>query len=286
MGGKLKEYAGAVFFIDILGVGALTQGKINITENDFKAHNFKYYNSDSEHQFCAKLLLKFRRILISSTVGVKNIKVAQLSDCAFIWSDNPSLVVNVARDVMWKCILGGVLCRGGIANGQIVEPDKINRKLGMFICGGAVTEAVKLESAGKGARIFIKPELVSELESIPHYAFVPRKSLIDFSILDEFEWYRFPDSINSKSGVYNAKRNRVQIVKLVAMLRFSPKFTWNSASLLGEIQVASSIDIISSSIKDLDLKFEYETILGRLNERSEDKHKKMVSKYMEICKNN
>lgn len=124
------------FFVDILGVGALTQGKIEISENDFLAHNFGYNSGFSEHQFCAKLLLKFRRILISATQHVKNIKVAQLSDCAFIWSEDPNLVVNVARDIMWKTVLGGILCRGGLASGQIVEPDKINTKLGMFICGG------------------------------------------------------------------------------------------------------------------------------------------------------
>lgn len=160
----MKEYTGAVFFVDILGVGALTQGKIEISENDFSSHNFRYQSKFSEHQFCAKLLLKFRRILVQATNSVKNIKVAQLSDCAFIWSDDPDIVVNVARDIMWKSVLGGLLCRGGIANGQIVEPDKINTKLGMFICGGAVTDAVRLEGAGKGARVFIKQELVSELK--------------------------------------------------------------------------------------------------------------------------
>lgn len=281
----MKEYTGAVFFIDILGVGALTQGKINITERDFKSHNFKYNDFDSEHQFCAKLLLKFRRILVTSTEDVKNIKVAQLSDCAFIWSDNTSLIINVARDIMWKCVFSGLLCRGGIANGQIVEPDKINRRLGMFICGGAVTEAVKLESSGKGARIFIKPELVSELESIPSSAFAPRKSLIDFSIVDEFEWYRFPDRINSKDEIYNAKKNQIQIIKLVVMLKYSPKFSWNTASGLGEVQVASSIDIISSEIENLDLKFEYETMIGKLNLRSEVKYKKMLKIYSGLYKN-
>ncbi|HDT3627413.1 TPA: hypothetical protein QHP12_003530, partial [Morganella morganii subsp. morganii] len=127
--------------------------------------------------------------LISSTEKVNNVKVAQLSDCAFIWSDDIDLVVNVARELMWDLTLNGILCRGGLANGQIVEPDKINTKLGMFICGGAVTDAVRLEGAGKGARVFIKTDLVSELEKIPSYAFTPRKSLIDFSTLDEFKWY-------------------------------------------------------------------------------------------------
>ena len=80
----MKEYSGAVFFVDILGVGALTQGKIDITEEDFLAHRFSFEKNFSEHQFCAKLLVKFRRILTNATERKKKIKVAQLSDCAFI----------------------------------------------------------------------------------------------------------------------------------------------------------------------------------------------------------
>lgn len=284
----MKEYTGAVFFVDILGVGALTQGKIDISEKDFSAHNFRYDSNFSEHQFCAKLLLKFRRILISSTKNVKNIKIAQLSDCAFIWSNDPDIVVNVARDIMWKSILGGLLCRGGLANGQIVEPDKINTKLGMFICGGAVTDAVRLEGIGKGARVFVKQELVSVLKKIPYAAFVPRKSLIDFSTIDEFKWYRYPDVITSANENLNRKLVMEEIVKLIAMLKHSPKYIWNESKLLGRVQLASSIDIISSEIyaltKNLDLKLEYENMVNNLNNRSEEKYKKNLINYHAIIK--
>ena len=154
----MKEYSGAVFFVDILGFGALTQGKVDIAEEDLLAHRFSFEKNFSEHQFSAKLLLKFRRILTICSEGKNKVKVAQLSDCAFIWSEDTSLVINVAREIMWKSLLGGILCRGGLAYGQIVEPDKINTKLGMFVCGGAVTDAVKLEESGKGARVFINSE--------------------------------------------------------------------------------------------------------------------------------
>jgi hypothetical protein len=284
----LKEYTGAVFFVDILGVGALTQGKIEISEKDFSAHNFRYDSKFSEHQFCAKLLLKFRRVLISSTTHVKNIKVAQLSDCAFIWSDDPDIVVNVARDIMWKSVLGGLLCRGGLANGQIVEPDKINTKLGMFICGGAVTDAVRLEGTGKGARVFVKQELVSELKKIPYTAFVPRKSLIDFSTIDEFKWYRYPDVIKSANENLNKKLVMNEIVKLIAMLKHSPKYIWNASNPLGRVQLASSIDIISSETEVLvgnsDLKFDYENMVDNLNNRSEERYKKILINYHKLIK--
>jgi len=288
LGDSLKEYTGAVFFVDILGVGALTQGKVDISEKDFLAHNFSYNSGFSEHQFCAKLLLKFRRILVSATKDLKNVKVAQLSDCAFIWSEDPNVVVNVARDIMWRSVLGGLLCRGGLANGQIVEPEKINTKLGMFICGGAVTDAVKLEGAGKGARIFIKQELVSELKKIPFAAFIPRKSLIDFSIIDEFQWYRYPSFIKSSYDKLDENFIMEEVIKLIAMLKHSPKYAWNSSSTLGRVQLASTIDIISSEtenfVRDLDLKFGYEYVIDNLGNRSDLIYKRALSSYQEIIK--
>ncbi len=36
------EKSGAVFFVDILGVGALTQGSIQINKEHFEAHRFNY----------------------------------------------------------------------------------------------------------------------------------------------------------------------------------------------------------------------------------------------------
>lgn len=281
----LKEYSGAVFFVDILGVGALTQGQITISEKDFLAHRFSFNSGFSEHQFCAKLLLKFRRILTSVTDNLTNVKVAQLSDCAFIWSEDPDLVVNVARDIMWKAVLGGLLCRGGLAYGQIVEPDKINTKLGMFICGGAATNAVRLEETGKGARVFIKPDLVSELKSTPSTAFTPRKSLIDFSIADEFLWYRYPDHIKSKNDNYNLDRKKTLdgIIKAIAMLKHSPKFAWNSSTSPGRLQLASTIDIISSETenlaRNLDLKFSCEYEISALENRSDDRYRRILDVY-------
>ncbi|HDU8673732.1 TPA: hypothetical protein RG719_001318 [Morganella morganii subsp. morganii] len=279
----MKEYTGAVFFVDILGVGALTQGDIDIEKKDFIAHSFRYDNEFSNHQFCAKLLLKFRRKLISSTEKVNNVKVAQLSDCAFIWSDDIDLVVNVARELMWDLTLNGILCRGGLANGQIVEPDKINTKLGMFICGGAVTDAVRLEGAGKGARVFIKTDLVSELEKIPSYAFTPRKSLIDFSTLDEFKWYLYPDYIDSKYKKINKNESFLKLIDIIATLRFSPKYSWNSSTKQGRVQLASSIDIISSETEYLlgntELKIGYEYLIDGLRNRSHELYRKNLLSY-------
>jgi hypothetical protein len=280
------EYRGAVFFVDILGVRALTQGTIKIEKEDFESYKFKFENSFSEHQFYAKLLLKFRRILVSSTKNEKKVKVAQLSDCAFIWSDDIDAVVNVSRDIMWKSTHGGILCRGGLSDGQIVEPNKINKKLGMFICGNAATNAVKLESKGKGARIFINPDLVSELTSIPNTAFYPRKNPLDCTTSDEFLWFRYPKKINTIDGDYNIdkEKNLTEITTLISKLIYSPMYRWNSSSHAGRIQLASTIDIISSEIEritpDLDLRFSFENIINGLNSRSDKKQKYVLKSYL------
>ncbi|MGF1873722.1 hypothetical protein L4D77_00055 [Photobacterium frigidiphilum] len=194
------EKSGAVFFVDILGVGALTQGSIPINKEHFDAHRFSYKNKFSEHQFCAKLLMKFRRILVSATKNRSNVKVAQLSDCAFLWSEDVDAVVNVARDIMWKSLLGGLMCRGGLAYGKIVEPDKVNKQLGMFICGGAVTEAVKLEGQLKGMRVAVSAKVVAEFKNIPHDIVVPKTNPVDCSVFDELLWFVYPDEITNIFG--------------------------------------------------------------------------------------
>ena len=186
---------------------------------------------------------------------------------------------------MWKSLLGGILCRGGLAYGQIVEPDKINTKLGMFICGGAVTDAVKLEESGKGARVFINPELVSELESIPSSAFIPRKNPMNCSISDEFLWFKYPNKIQSEYDDYNPDNKKILdgIIKIIAVLIYSPKFGWNSSSQPGRLQLANTLDVVSSETEmlaeNLDLKFGCEFIINALENRSDEKHKKVLNLY-------
>ena len=192
---------------------------------------------------------------------------------------------------MWKSTLGGILCRGGIAYGQIVEPEKMNTKLGMFICGSAATNAVKLEETGKGARVFINTELVPELDYIPSSAFQPRKSPIDFLIVDEFLWYRYPKEIKSKYDKYHLDKLGKSIIlkrmaKAIVMLKHSPKYAWNASSIQGRLQLASTIDIISSEInsldKNLDLNFECDAIIDTLEKHRNEKTQQRISKKYEL----
>lgn len=56
----------------------------------------------------------------------------------------------------------GILCRGGLAYGEILESDDSNQ-MGHFILGDAVTRAVELEGKAKGCRVLIDDELPSAL---------------------------------------------------------------------------------------------------------------------------
>ncbi|HAS6341218.1 MULTISPECIES: hypothetical protein [Vibrio] len=279
------EKSGAVFFVDILGVGALTQGSIQINKEHFEAHRFSYENKFSEHQFCAKLLLKFRRILVSATENRKNIKVAQLSDCAFLWSEDVDVVVNAAREIMWKSLLGGLMCRGGLAYGQIVEPDKVNKQLGMFICGGAVTEAVKLEGQLKGMRVAVSPEVVAEFKNIPDNIVVPKTNPIDCSVFDELLWFVYPNEITNRysSSHKPEKEVALSILKLLAILKHSPKLAWNVSSHPGKVQVAATIDVISEQLVNLypslDFRFTAEYAIQALGNRGNNKYESVMKLY-------
>lgn len=284
----MKEYQGAVFFVDILGVGALTQGHIKIKDEDFLAHNIDNTISKSEHVFCAKLLMKFRRIL-NNVMQNNNVNVAQLSDCAFIWSDNPDLVLDSAREIMWKTTSRGILCRGGIAYGEIVEPDSVNIKLGEFICGKAVTKAVKLEGTGKGARVFVDDEISCRTSShiqVQAEAFRQSINPLDFSFVDEFMWALYPHKLTITPAInsQDSKERLKKILALISLLRFSPKYRWNACSGEGRLQIASTIDAISSITTKLQNKFDYKlncnAIIDGLDTRDYQKYIKLKSKYL------
>ena len=53
---------------------------------------------------------------------------------------------------MWDCLQNGILCRGGIAYGDIIEDNNTN--LGQMLLGNAVSKAVKLEQAGAKGCMF------------------------------------------------------------------------------------------------------------------------------------
>lgn len=248
----MRVLNGAVLFVDMLGFGALTQGQIQIAKSDFTSHRFSGDYDDHAHIFSAKLLAKFRSRL--TKIKVKNLKIAQLSDCAFIWSEEVDLVVEAARKLMWLNIKGGLLCRAGLSYGEIIEPDLVDIKLGAFICGKAVTEAVKLESVGKGARVFVGNEFSKGLIKIPIHAFSNCIDHSDGRMINEFLWYCYPDveSVEVNDNVYLERRpsssGLAKVQALIKLLKESEKFMWNRKSTAGKKQLDNTIRVIKDSL--------------------------------------
>ncbi|ECG8591913.1 hypothetical protein FNI11_19585 [Salmonella enterica subsp. salamae] len=280
----MKIYQGAVLYIDILGISALTKNEINITDTDFSVHNFTTKSRKTEQVFCAKLLMKFRRIL--KEVLNSDIHVAQLSDCAFIWSKKTDVVLEAARKIMWSTIKEGILCRGGISYGEIVEPDKTNKKLGQFVCGKAVTNSAKLEHTGKGTRIFLDDSIPRNCSCIvQENAFCVQKNPTDCTSINEFRWWLFPENISTLSheNISDRKRRLCSLMDLISSLRHSPLFRWNSETIFGRQQIASTIDRISHDANELqsvhDYKFEYDSIINNLNIRDEKSYNSLRDIY-------
>ena len=279
----MKEYSGAVLFIDLLGFGYLTGTPKSVSIDDFKAHRFSE-KSVSNQMFSAYILAEFRKHLIILRDNSNNIKVAQLSDCAFAWSEDPDLILEFSRKIMWSLAMDGILCRAGIAYGQILQPIVTAKSIGDYICGSAVTNAVENEKAGKGARIFVDSDFPTKCSPHAQYYFKPRISNVDYKIADEFCWYLCPNDIastsSSKTANDRSERSR-SIIELVGMYIYSPKFRWNSETTLGLHQIASTVDIISISYNELKigpvLPNKYEHIMVAKNTRSRGKYNSYIT---------
>jgi hypothetical protein len=195
----ISKYNGAVFFVDILGIGALTNNQMILTEDDY---NPWLYENGLEHsnQFIAAAILdKFRQILISLEEQFANVTISQLSDCAFVWSKKITDVIFFASVFMNTAIQKGLLCRGGLAYGEILETNH-NHHLGRFIVGKAVTDAVKCEGMAKGARVLVPKDFywtLRELEigfsELIDPMFNTFTNPLDFTEYSEFQWYLCPD---------------------------------------------------------------------------------------------
>ena len=84
----MKQKESGVFFIDILGFSALTKGQIkDISKKDFQAWGLKKTEYDLNF-LSAKIILEFRSVLKRLKEKYPAINIGQLSDCAFIWSDD------------------------------------------------------------------------------------------------------------------------------------------------------------------------------------------------------
>jgi hypothetical protein len=243
----VKQYKGAVFFVDMLGINALTQKKVSLTDMDYKARGILKTLGKNEQVFCAKLLMKFRACLGEAKRHHQRVKVAQLSDCAFVWSKDVSAVVQAAQDLMWSFARSGLLCRGGISYGEIVEPDKVATSLGHFVLGAAATDAVDHEKKGKGFRVFANEEIVKRatVKDIDLRAFGQLKNPLDGSVVQEFRWY-FQGTPASRD--VDVKTKIKSVLEVTSLLRHSALFNWNASSGLGLQQLNCSIDSLASAV--------------------------------------
>lgn len=253
----INKINGAVFFVDILGFGALTQNKINLEDKDYSIWLDQYSLDYDNQNLAASILAKFREILIKISDENPSVTISQLSDCAFVWSSNIKDVIIIANHIMSECISQGVLCRGGLSYGEIIETQQ-NHKLGRFILGNAVTEAVKLEGIAKGCRIMVNQEFPHSLFSVDekfsnciYPLFQPFINPLDFETYDEFKWYFVPFmqkdfSLRNVEDKERATHTNSRI-KLANKIRLDPRFSWNARNQQGKVHLKSSINFISES---------------------------------------
>lgn len=253
----INKIKGAVFFVDILGFGALTQNKIDLKDEDFSFWLDQYSLNYENQNLAATILAKFREILLRIDNEFNSVTISQLSDCAFIWSTDVKEVILAANNIMSECVSNGVLCRGGLSYGEIIETSQ-SHKLGRFILGDAVTNAVKLEGIAKGCRIMINQEFPHDLYSADklfseniYTLFQPFINPLDFETYDEFKWYFVPYMKKDFSIQYIDKKQIVKHtnfrLKLANRIRLDPKFSWNASNLQGKIHLKSSLNFLSES---------------------------------------
>lgn len=149
---ELNVTNGSVVFVDILGFGALTQNAI--TPSNPCYHAWGEVGAFDPYILATRILSTFRKVLSACAVKYPDVTFAQLSDGAFIWGKDTSLVFEAAVYVMQALVKQGVLCRAGGATGSYIEPESADAHLGRFILGEAVTRAVAIESQGKGMRFW------------------------------------------------------------------------------------------------------------------------------------
>lgn len=285
----MKNYQGAVLFIDMLGFGELTRGRLKLTTNEYKPWNVDVESIAPHQLLAAKLLIAFRKALISTQNAYKSVQIAQLSDCCFFWSRDLGGVVDAGRHFMRQATLGGLLCRGGFACGRIHEPPKGKQSLGAFIVGDAVTRAATLERSGKGARMFTDQETGNEvLKMRPDERFQPLTNPLTGESVDEWLWYAPQASLRNGRNTRASKAICDAIKTLVSYhttLRYSPRLAWSATTPEGRRQIACTIAAVSQELEKAsgnsgNYGFSVEILLNADTVRSETTQKKLHDKFV------
>ncbi len=193
---------------------------------------------------------------------------------------------------MHESVNNGILCRGGLAYGEIIETNQ-SHKLGRFILGDAVTQAAKLEELSKGCRILMNEEIPhelfhqnEELSSKIFPLFQPFDNTIDYTVYDEFKWYMAPpltykNQINLSALTFQDKVEHTKVrLKLANKLRCSPKFNWNSKSTAGKAQLIPSIRFLSENyIGGVLHNFGWNNVINKRSTQTENNKATIIDNY-------
>lgn len=239
----------AVLYIDILGFSALTRGLVgNITDSDYQAYNLTEVEDKNYVALAAKILSEFRSVLGDTRKKYPSIQICQMSDCAFVWTDDVKVFLPAVHYIMWNMIQNkGILCRGGISYGEIIEVDTIYA-FGKTIVGDAATNAAKNESRLKGPRISMDADFPDAIWSAfrddlfilctANDLFHAITSEVDLSEENEYRWFLFDDdylikTLGKSISFGDCVELTKQRLKLSNMIKFHPRMGWNTRSADG-----------------------------------------------------
>ncbi|WP_416047205.1 hypothetical protein [Cupriavidus basilensis] len=248
----MRSYQGAVLFVDMLGFSVLTRGQLKLGREECEPWSVDA-EGDFPHQLlAAKILITFRKVLKQIKTDFEAVQLAQLSDCAFLWSEDVGAVADAGRRLMNEAVSIGLLCRGGLAFGDILEPDKPAHSLGAFIVGDAVTRAATFEAMGKGMRIFTDEDSATYVRKVRRdEVFHPLVDPLTGRTVDEWRWYEPRRSLRFEQDAAKLCAEVERLVGCHTMLRYSPRFAWSATTPEGRRQIACSIVAVSDAMERL-----------------------------------
>jgi len=283
----MKSYQGGVLFIDMLGFGALTNGHLTLGAVECEPWKVDPNGAFPHQLIAAQILLAFRRALMRTKNAYKAVRVAQLSDAAFLWSKDIGALADAGRYVMHEAAAMGLLCRGGLAIGGVHEPNKANNSLGAFIVGDAVTRAVSHEGKGKGMRIFTDQDTVRHvLTARPGEVFTPLVDPLSGITIDEWQWYVPGSSLRQEQDTNKLHSRVTSLVECHTMFRYSPKLSWSATTSEGRRQIACSIVAVSDAMQRLsgnkgNFDFSVEHLMLANQDRSERTRQRIQETFVE-----
>lgn len=259
----MKSNNAAVFFVDILGFSALTKGEVTgLKTDDYKAWGLRKKDVKNHSFLAATILLEFRESLKTLKNYLPNLNIAQISDCAFIWSEDITELLIGVHFFMWHTITKrGILCRGGIAYGEIVSVNNDDDELGAFVVGDAVTRAAKNEGRLKGPRITMDVEFPKAVwdnaknAAIQKYLctdlFYANHSEVNMDVVDEYRWYLCDAEYVANQKYPPSYKDCVELTKgrltIANAIMYHPRMGWNTRSKEGMVHMKAGAKSISKN---------------------------------------